>query len=428
MTGYWLSRWIENSEIDTLDVARQRLSDPRAAEELIFGAVDDHTKKAILPLPEARHQLVASSGLNVSGALACTSTECIKKRVDQILYRSWHYFDNVLVTGLSPWSAIDTLKIDGPEAARDKILRHIDVLLYIRNIGAADVIRFSERPNYCLEHLQQHAHEAGILSDVEDVTERLGRLLEKEAAFLALKETPAGLKFALKFPSVEYVHTGTYVARPLPTSDVLAGIVSREAARDIVAQLIRDSAFARLNEASLGQAARLSDPLVTNAATGAPTSGDVAFNLSLPVIDRLPVAELLAVRHHEAADFQAFRKALQRAITERLSAISSGDTAESVADSVYEDIIEPALITLDRKVDHAAKIFAKKSVVAASVGTVATTVGLLAFPPITAAGLAVLVGGMLVNYNELLKERKEVELSDLYFLWRLTDKAAAHVS
>ncbi len=219
MTGYWLSRWIENSEIDTLDVARQRLSDPRAAEELIFGAVDDHTKKAILPLPEARHQLVASSGLNVSGALACTSTECIKKRVDQILYRSWHYFDNVLVTGLSPWSAIDTLKIDGPEAARDKILRHIDVLLYIRNIGAADVIRFSERPNYCLEHLQQHAHEAGILSDVEDVTERLGRLLEKEAAFLALKETPAGLKFALKFPSVDYVNTGTYGARPLPTSD-----------------------------------------------------------------------------------------------------------------------------------------------------------------------------------------------------------------
>src|SRR5262249_54009423 len=137
-----------------------------------------------------------------------------------------------------------------------------------------------------------------------------------------------------------------------------------------------------------------------------------------------PIKEVLSFRENEAVDFQAFRAALRMTIEERIKALPEAN-AEQIADSVYRDVLEPQIIALERKTAKAADLLSKRAMATFAIGSIVTTVDLLAFTPLVAPGIVIAAGGTLANYLEWLKDRKEIELSDLHFLWRLDEEAAA---
>jgi len=267
---------------------------------------------------------------------------------------------------------------------------------------------------------------AGFSGSLEEVREKLINSLYRNSKVTRYTtESGEGL-YQYEHPALDISTLRRYPRASCPELDEFAQDIAKGQAETYIAHAIRSAAIARKQSAALGHLVARSGVQLEEVA-GRPTPQEVAFNLQLPVIQSLPINELLSFRAHEAAEFHAFRAALRMAIEERLKALPDAN-AEKVAESVYEDVLEPALISLDRKTSKAVDLLAKRSIATLAVGSVVTTVGLLAFAPIVVPGIVIAAGGTLANYLEWVKDRKEVELSDLHFLWQLTEKAAARHS
>lgn len=118
-------------------------------------------------------------------------------------------------------------------------------------------------------------------------------------------------------------------------------------AQEYAADLIRSVAAARTYYCPLGQVTYIPDLSIEPPRIG-PLPSQVAFNLELPILGSLPLKEILSMRDHDAAEFQAFRSALRIAIEARCRTSDSED-AERIAVSIFEDVLEPALISIDRR-------------------------------------------------------------------------------
>jgi hypothetical protein len=192
VTRYWLRDWVDAEEIKTLEQVRERLQDRRSLDRLVSSASNE-AAHPVSPKPEVAQQLVAGRGMNLTGEFDCSSVKCMQKRIDELLYRAWHYFDTVLVTGLESRRFLRRFQEDRVEAL-GLVIKHVAVLLYIKEIGADDCIVFSERPHYCLDCLNVNALNAGMVDDVEEVSKRVAQRLKNSCQVSELVETSTGLK------------------------------------------------------------------------------------------------------------------------------------------------------------------------------------------------------------------------------------------
>lgn len=420
MAQYWLLDWMDVEGIKTLDDATKALQSNSLFDRFVE-RVKQESVGNMEPIPAAYEQIVAGMGVDLSGAFDCIRAQCIIERVDHLVRRTWHYFDTVVVTGLDPLRL--SIEPGNPIFWR-QVFNHIEVALYVRNSGVEPFLTFSPKPPYCEKHLDEHGREAG-LAPITKVADEFSRIIRKG---VQMKEL--GIRHGKRVVSFTHPLLNTMQERQFGLSEKIhSGKASKkwaaDYARSYAAHLIGDATLARVNHAALGRLAIVKGDKLPKGRQKA-TVADAAFNLSVPYIDSLPVKELLAVREHEASDFQAFRAALRSAIEVRIRALPQADS-EQVAKSVIDDVIEPALIDLDRKLMRASDALLKRSAAAIGIGTVLTTVGLLAFAPLVAPGIIVGAGGLLANFNDYLKDCKEVKLSDMHFLWHLSERSVSHV-
>ena len=73
------------------------------------------------------------------------------------------------------------------------------------------------------------------------------------------------------------------------------------------------------------------------------------------------------------------------------------------------------MTALELRMKRSARLLGARSAVAIAAGGVLTTVGLLAFAPLTVPGLILASGGLVANYADFLKDRRDVDLADLHF-------------
>jgi hypothetical protein len=112
--------------------------------------------------------------------------------------------------------------------------------------------------------------------------------------------------------------------------------------------------------------------------------------------------------------------AVEAAVGQR---ISDAKTADQVASDVVSDIIDPALVDIGRRLKVAKRAFAKKAGASVAVGAATVTVGLMtAAPLIVGAGIAAM-GTSIPVLHKLFEDRASVEISDMYFLWKLRSSA-----
>jgi hypothetical protein len=123
------------------------------------------------------------------------------------------------------------------------------------------------------------------------------------------------------------------------------------------------------------------------------------------------------LRRDEASEFEVFRGALVKTIEERIKALPD-EHADRVGRSVVEDVLNPAMVALDQKLKRSARLLGERSAVSVAAGGILTTVGLLAFAPLTVPGLILATGGVVASSVDFLKNRRDINIADLHFLWR----------
>ena len=420
---FWVYDWLDSHRIENLSTAKRALASRSAVDQIHDFA--EKAKTAPATCGEDTYSIVAGRGLDLSGHLDCNASECRIRQVDDLFSHAWHYFDRIVVA--DGMSHEVSMHWDAPLAARKKwLLSHIEVLLYLRKIGAQDLVVFSEKPPPCEVHWEKHAHEQR-LDTLLAVREKLVDQLSTEARIETKKGADGALEFAFVHPRFEHSVWGSLGPEDLVdrSKTGIARAVSVAVLRRYLAHLTSDVATIKHFEVPLGSTVWFHGELLKNLSKTASTS-EIAFALDLPVLRGLPVETLLKIRSDEREAFVRFRNHLHQAISER--AKTAGNTAASkLAAEIRRDLIDPELETIRQRLHSAEQMLGKKAAVGIVLGGLATVCGLIAGvpPPLaTAAGVATLTTVAGTAAAKDIEERRDVSLSGMYFLW----KAAQHAS
>jgi hypothetical protein len=144
----------------------------------------------------------------------------------------------------------------------------------------------------------------------------------------------------------------------------------------------------------------------------------VALELPLPVLQGLTARDIVKFRADHKPHFERFQHALTEAIREQADRVGT-DSPERIAAAVNEDFIRPAMADIERSMIETKKLFGMKSGTSIAVGTAIAGAGILSsIPLVIASGLGAAVTVTLASTNSYLDSKKDVKLSDVYFLWK----------
>jgi len=391
------------------------VANPVAMDELREGA-EAALQQLWKPDPPASGEaILAGRGIDLSGQMDCFSVDWRKIQARRLFSKVWHYFDRIIVEDSV---AHELISQRGEGGIPKWLVEHMELLLYLREIGAEALIEFRLKPPACQLHVEQHAEEAS-LSRVLDAREDLARLIAEGAEIEFERNKDGWARYTMTF--AEFEHTQWGALPPDQTKGRSISELRRIAARDVLhiflAHLSSDVRATKTYRTPLGAVVPFHQRLLRIA--NPPAVADVAMQIKLPVIEGLPPEVLVSIRDNEQECFERFSTQLRRAIQERLKASASTDS-ERIAREIQEDMIAPEVNAIRSRLAAAEKVATKKSAVGIFLGVLTTTCGLLAgaIPAVAVtAGVTAAVamtGGAASKY---LDERSETSLKDMYFAW-----------
>ncbi|WP_157719939.1 hypothetical protein [Microlunatus sagamiharensis] len=408
MSDYWVAEWLRERGLTSWEAARIRIATDDGLDSALAAAEDAQA----LPDVPAGKNFVAGTGSDLTTRFACNDIKCLKATVDKLVRQTWLFFDHVIVVGLDPQDFLLSASQDR-EDAREKLATAVEVYLYIRDADVTEFFHFRRDMRLCTEHLNQHALEAG-LSPVDEMVKLLRREF-KNGGKLKVIDTSSGRKWVFRHPALSTVSIGK-VPPELSTAKLKNRVIERQA-RGLVASYTRSVSLARRSRATLGQFALETSKVKLASAANRVEVGEVALNVAVPLFHDAPIGQLLSFRAAEREEFEIFRSALSKAIKERLANVEEPD-AVGLAKEIVEDVLNPAIASLTLRSQKSARILGARSAGSLAVGGLMTTVGLMQFTPLILPGLVLATGAAVANYAEYLKDRREVDLNELHFLWR----------
>lgn len=420
--SYWLSEWLDRLEIDTDEQLNRAIRDD-AVVDLALELAESRIGTPI-EFSSAPGRVVAGRRLDLSGILSCGGAACLEREVDQLFSSFGYYFDRVIVEGLTPGRFLSRVRTDTEKRGlvRVTLRTHAHIFLLLDRIGASQYLDFGAKPYVnCGDHYREHAEELGLSALLDKELER------KVMAFL-LKEGDVRSEqagdlvahvFSLPFEEEDWVHWQKPDARQPTLEDAAKSWVVAHSLG-----VIGDLALAdRLKVPLAATADRLLD---LSASQLRPlTPDDVAVSLQLPVLTGLPAAEIIKAREDDRDHFIKFREALAMAIRERI-VVGDADTPADVAAKVIREYVEPAVANIGVRLQAASKSFGRKTMNHVGIASVMTSIGLLSGMPLLVAGGVAAFSGLGMHANQLADEKKDIELSDMYFLWNIKKQHGAH--
>ena len=412
---FWVFDWLEVNRISTLPQAAENLSKAGGLEDLRQRAATNWEKRPLGALGSV--SIVAGTGIDLSGGHSvCPSPTCMRGQVDELFKRVWHYFDSIVVNDV--FTPILLSKPQWPrDALMNKLLSLMAPLLYLREIAAEDLVEFVPKV-YC-RNWEKHAAQEGLHGALKS-RKALTQHLIKTSRFYIDDKSQNEPHFWMQNPEI-----GTTIGIPLQAS---RGRTEKELRETVISLSIKEH-FVELT-ADLACAHQLKLPIGSvipiqgwmMAASSAPSVADVVLRLDLPVLDGIPTKQLIEFRRQEQDSFIQFRSSLTTAITEHLRSGTPG-SADSIANEIRNDVIEPALSKIRRRLTASETLLAKKAGVGLFLGALATTCGLLCgvpSPVSVSAGVGATLATTGAAADKHLEERQQISLNDMYFLWKAT--------
>ncbi|MDB4908082.1 MAG: hypothetical protein JWO05_2866 [Gemmatimonadetes bacterium] len=402
---YWLRQWIDAHGVVSIASATLILGRDKARKDL-------HARAAafVANTPERSNGpiIVAGRALDLSGDLDVYAWDMMRRQVDELFSRVWHYFDYVLIVGADardytePW--------ENEEAFERNILLYVQLLLYLREIGADNLVRFIVKPEVGNEEFQPQT--SFVKSAVAN--EKYLSLLATGGELSEVQQHNDHFHYTFNHPLLEHTQWGVVfgdssaLSRPRLVTLVSQAVIARFASR-----LSSDLDAAKVHGSALGIGIQLHAAIATTESP--PSSEQVMFDLRLPTIDGIDPAALMKLRQDEHPHFAAFRNALRLAAKERLTNTSS---TTDIAREIERDVIGPALTDLQRRLQEAERVLAKKAALRIGMGALATTCGVVsANPLLVTAGVGTVLSA-LGPLDSHADARKDAILDDMYFLFR----------
>ena len=196
---YWLARWIDECAIqDTEDIVRC-LSAQNSVRKIVDSIVSEIRDPLRIPQVHVQDGAIAGRRVDLSGASGCQAYECQRKIIDTSFGPILHYFDSVVVEGLSPHRAFGMARAD-PSLFGYSILQHAQTFLYLREIGAEPFAVFTEKPGLCEQHFNDNAQEYHVFSayDKDEKAKLVGRVLRTST--FSIREIDDGWHFTVDGP------------------------------------------------------------------------------------------------------------------------------------------------------------------------------------------------------------------------------------
>ena len=406
---YWGWRWLDELEIRSREDAERVVADRRHFSDLALRAANAPTSS----LKSLGERVVASWGLG--HGLWQHGAQDAPERVNELLRRTWHYYDAIIVE--------DSLKHDFVHHARDpmewrkpRLVNLITALLEIRASGADGMIFFTDKPKVCGEDWRHHAEHEQLRELIDGAEALIGRIVREAKT---KTQSVAGFReLSVEHPLLRRPGRVRIVSKRPPK------VLIREAVESALASdfsyLRSDLVTARHYDAPLA----LGDERAIHVLSG-PASRAPLFELELPVLEDVPLAELLRMRRDLSDLFKDFQAALRRAASE-FAARKEAPNPNEIALQVQRDLIDPEVRRIKSALDAARGTLVKKSIAGAALGTAAAGVGLLFGVPVAGAVLAAVAAGAAggnAAIGKYFDTRDEVRRSNLYFLWRVVTEA-----
>jgi hypothetical protein len=337
--------------------------------------------------------------------------------VDELFRHVLHYFDTIMVD-----DAVSTvlMKHDAEAKCLPQCLkRHLEVLLYLRQIGAEQLLTFRQKQPACEVHWKKHAKEAELGPVTDDFYDFVVRLAEEGEVRLTEK-TKLRSQYVYIHPEFEHyvwIWLDSADLKKLRSEDELQKLIARRVVVRYLSHLASDVLAAKWSKSPMGSTVAFHRALLQHAPA---TIGSTAFELDLPVLNRVPLKDLITVRLEERELFERFQSSLRAAIRERVK-LQTGENATAIASEIRQDLIDPELRRIRDRLRACEQLLSRQAATSVGVGVLTTVVGVLsgvAAPLVATAG----VGGMLASargaLNKHLEERRDIAESDYYFLWR----------
>jgi hypothetical protein len=420
---FWLYDWIDTLEVKELNHAESLLKDAGLRKDLRKRATEiPFTTEEIQPSDNPT--IVAGQAIDLSGQLDCLHWDCLKKQIDNLFSHVWHYFDRIVVVGPSAHEYSRLLSPDVEPQVIERLLNHIRLLLYIREIGAEDLLIFRQKRPPCEMHFEDHLKEVGLDPELMLADDLVAQLASKSE----IVAEPHEDHFDYSFTHPEFEHTvWGAVDKSSARSDVeLRHAVTTSVMKKYLSSLASDIRTAQVLDSPLGSTVSFHGQLLKTIKAGL-KEADVAFHLRLPVLENISPAILLKIRYDEKLHFEKFRQSLRLAIRQRLDNVSS-EKATEVAEEIRKDVINPALNDIELRLKAAKSAVTKKASLSVALGAFATTCGFLtANPFLIAAGATPAVGYTIAAGQKFIEEKRDIALSDMYFLWQAQGHSKAHM-
>ncbi|MFI7090882.1 hypothetical protein [Streptomyces lydicus] len=335
--------------------------------------------------------------------------------MDTLFSKALLYFDEVVVAGPSPYDFVQPLE-DPSDQTKKNLLGHMETLIYLRDIGLRDMLIFNVKPPACEVHLTRDAEAAGVAEVIEQSKVWVQRL-ESEGILQSVEIHDDHSHYAFSHQDLEHTIWGATPSVNPTKREVAESVFSRYAAH-----LVSDIRLARRMGLPLAAQVQLhEDTLSGGHAKGSEL--DVALSLQLPVFSQLPVRDVVRMRQDEWDAFERFRNALKVSIRER---VSRGMSTLEASEEILDDVITPALNDISQRLRVTGKKLERKLGAASLFGTVGMTVGLLGGMPLVVGGAVAATITSLPALQRYFDDKGEVELSDMYFLWKLEQRHRGH--
>jgi hypothetical protein len=430
---YWLAQWLDENEIHSeweIDHALNSESCFNNLLETIFKVSQE--PRAIPPPSELNDSIVAGRKLDLSGVASCPVYECLREGIDSTFKRVWHYFDQIVVEGISPgWLAEDIRTSDKnnfPFIMR-RIHDQARLILYLRETGAEQFVIFAPKSHaFCHEHWQQHARDLGLAAAVDDSQhDKLVKKIIKTSKFDIKKGRLNRWRVTVTGKYFDEPETGLFFfpkgKNDPPTYD------------EIVCSIISNRATAMISDVSLSR--QLSLPLFEP--TGLPwisqpyrdnrksAENSAVIRIGLPVFDNLTTRDFLTLREDERPEFEAFRAALRRAIQTQVAENPSRSPGD-MARSIESEYLRPGLADIERQIKRRRSAMIKKTSVNLAIGTSAAAIGAITSMPLLVEGIAALGSAIPLApiMHKFIDDGESIKMSELYFLWQAKKKGGHH--
>ena len=413
-SDYWLYEWMDERQIRKAADLRKALRSPATIDRLIE-LRDDRTGSINIDTASLDSPVIAGRRVDLSGYLGCDHFECIVPQIDTLFSKTWHYFDTIIV---------DDPDLHDPESDFSEFVsdieQRVNLLLYLRKIGASESIAFSRKlSGFCQYHFREFAESNGLGLDLLFDTGVENSVVQELLSRARFEITRRGdhWHYEISHPELEPI-IGTY-----SHSDPDVRPSKEECAKDAFGRycsaLISDVAAARELRAPLLQVAEGKQPFQR---LDPVDESLVALSLRLPVLMNVSAKEILRLKHDNWPEVTLFRDALRKAIREQIDRMGNGSPDE-IARAVIDEYVTPELATIGVKLGASQRALRRKVGANVTLSLAPVSTSLINHSPLVVAAaaipaLCVAVKGTMPEFGKYFDDRADVETSSLYFLWK----------